>query len=98
MNKKYYAMVVLALSVGMIAPAVIVSAATQAERPSVSSVANDTGKSKPKSANSAEALRAENRTKEAVNSTHNMNNNMHDDSVGRGGSDSSGGHGIRRFR
>lgn len=67
MDKKYYAVVLLALSLGMIAPAAAVSAATQGRQP-VSSAATDADIIKPEFATSAEALRAANHAKEAVNS------------------------------
>ena len=67
MDKKYYAVVLLTLSVGMIAPAATVSAATQG-RQQVSSAATDADTIKPEFATSAEALRAANHAKEAVSS------------------------------
>lgn len=67
MNKKYYAVVLLTLSMGMIAPAAIVSAANQDGRQPVSSIATDADNIKPEFATSADALRAATRAKEAVN-------------------------------
>ena len=75
MSKKYYAVVMLAVSMGMIASAATVSAATQGRQP-VSFAAADTDNIKPEFATSAEALRAANHAKEAVNSKSNLKQSL----------------------